>query len=112
MPTQSRAKVSAARDRSSLASAILQIIASRVRRERHAVARAQLPSEAVRRALRPHGARYVLLRCSSDKSAHRYRRLGSVFMSQRSGFPGQGPPEGQVLMSHVPMLLLLVLDVI
>ena len=73
MPTQSRAKVSAARDRSSLASAILQIIASRVRRERHAVARAQLPADVVRRALRPHGARYILVRCSSDKRARQAR---------------------------------------
>ena len=31
-------------------------------------------------------------------------------MSPRSGFPGQGPPEGQVILRHVLLLLLLVLD--
>ena len=66
----------------------------------------------MRRAFRPHGAGYVLMRCNRDKSVHRKRRFGSVFMSSRSAFPGQGPPEGQVLLSHVLLLLLLVLDVI
>ena len=72
----------------------------------------QTTGEATRRALRPHGARYVLMQCISDKSAHRQRRFGSLFMLSRSAFPGQGPPAGQVLLRHVPLLLLLVLDVV
>ena len=38
--------------------------------------------------------------------------LHVVENKSRSAFPGQGPPEGQVLLSRVLLLLLLVLDVV
>ena len=79
----------------------------------------QTTGEAMRRALRPlfdhvapdtqyivHGQLYVLMRCISDKSAYRQRRIGSLFMLPRGAFPGQGPPADQVLLGHVPLLLL------
>ena len=114
MATQScRGKVCAARDEASLASAILQIMASRK------VARGT-PSRVRSCLQRPCGALSDHMAPDTsccDAAATRARidtedSALSLFMSPRSGFPGQGPPEGQVLMSHVPMLLLLVLDVI
>ena len=44
--------------------------------------------------------------------AVRLLRFGSLFMLSRSAFPGQGPPEDQVLLGLVLLLLLLVLDVV